>query len=80
MTIRIELDEQTAERLRAVAESRGMSVEAYLRRLAETMAPSNPDPVSNEEFEQLLDEVSEGLNLQPLPSDFSRADIYLDHD
>jgi hypothetical protein len=80
MSIRIDLDEQTLERFRAAAQQRGLSVEAYLRRLAETLAPSDTEPVSHEEFERNLDEVAAGLNLQPLPPDFSRADIYFDHD
>ena len=80
MTIQIELDEKTAQRFQMAAEQRGLTVEAYLRRLAEMVAPGNGEPLTNEEFERLLDEVSEGLNLQPLPADFSRADIYLDHD
>ena len=47
------------------------------------MSPPDEKPpeLSDEEFEQLLDEVSEGLDdLPPLPPDFSRADIYDDHD
>ncbi len=36
--------------------------------------------LSDEEFNQLLDELSEGPPLPPLPADFSRADIYADHD
>ncbi len=45
---------------------------------------SRDDPglsLSLEEFDRLLDELSEGLPpLPPLPADFSRADIYEDHD
>jgi len=36
--------------------------------------------VTNGEFEQLLDELASGPALPPLPADFSRADIYSDHD
>jgi len=36
------------------------------------------DSMSLEEFERQLDELS--LDVPPLPPDFSRADIYLDHD
>jgi hypothetical protein len=40
-----------------------------------------PPELSDEEIERLLDELSEGLDhLPPLPPDFSRADIYDDHD
>ena len=41
--------------------------------------PTAPqDRLSDEEFERLLDELA--LDVPPLPPDFSRADIYLDHD
>jgi hypothetical protein len=39
------------------------------------------DQVSPAEFERLLDELSEGLTSIPtLPTDWSRADVYADHD
>ena len=50
--------------------------------LAETNAPlflSRPRP-SPEEAERLLDELSSGPPGKVLPPDFSRADIYDDHD
>jgi hypothetical protein len=56
-------------------------VEKVLR-FVETLHPeAGPAmaPVSDEEFERLLDEVSAGPTLPPLPRDFSRADIYGDH-
>jgi hypothetical protein len=34
--------------------------------------------LTDEEFERQLDELA--LDVPPLPADFSRADIYLDHD
>ena len=38
-------------------------------------------PVSVAQLERLLEELSAGLpNLPPLPHDFSRADLYDDHD
>jgi hypothetical protein len=36
--------------------------------------------VSDNEFELLLDELASGPELPHLPADFSRADIYADHD
>jgi hypothetical protein len=36
--------------------------------------------LSDEEFEFLLDELAKGPKASPLPADFSRADIYTDHD
>ena len=81
MTVTIELDDKTAERLKSIAEKRGMSIGLYLRQLAEDVAPPSSERLTNEEFERLLDEASRGLDhLQPLPADFSRADIYSDHD
>src|SRR5207249_3680765 len=56
------------------------------RRQEVTMTPPpEPDqdlpPLTLEEFDQLLDELSEGMPaVPPLPANFSRADIYLDHD
>ena len=41
--------------------------------------PTAPqDRLSDEEFERLLDKMA--IDVPPLPPDFSRADIYLDHD
>ena len=40
--------------------------------------PAAQDSMSLEEFERQLDELA--LDVPPLPPDFSRADIYLDHD
>ncbi len=40
--------------------------------------PVHQDSISPEEFERLLDELA--MDVPPLPQDFSRADIYLDHD
>jgi hypothetical protein len=35
-------------------------------------------PMSDEEFERRFDELA--IDVPPLPPDFSRADVYLDHD
>jgi hypothetical protein len=39
-----------------------------------------PTEISLEEFDRLLDDLSNGPPLPHLPDDFSRADIYADHD
>lgn len=39
-----------------------------------------PAPLSDEDFERLLDELASGPTLPRLPSGFSRANIYADHD
>jgi predicted DNA-binding antitoxin AbrB/MazE fold protein len=45
-------------------------------------APFLPDtaPLSDDDFERLLDELASGPALPHLPADFSRADVYSDHD
>jgi hypothetical protein len=45
------------------------------------LAPSQTESPSLSDFDRWIDELSSGLeNLPPLPADFSRADIYDDHD
>jgi predicted DNA-binding antitoxin AbrB/MazE fold protein len=44
-------------------------------------SPALPDvALSDEDFDRLLDELASGPALPHLPADFSRADVYLDHD
>lgn len=81
MTITLELDQQTAERLKTRAEIHGLSLENYLRRLAQAMAWLKPQRLSQEDFEYLMAEFSANLDrIPPLPPGFCREDIYLDHD
>lgn len=80
----IEIDQHTAEMLRAKAEARGLSLDDYLRLLAEIDAPNidatNPRVTLNG-IDQILDELAQGgESLSPLPVSFSRKDIYFDHD
>jgi len=43
--------------------------------------PGEVRPFSPEEFDRDMDELAAGLEELPiLPEDFSRADIYVDHD
>ncbi len=57
------------------------SPEAYLRSLIDMPSRTREhDNLSDEEFEGLLDELSSETDLRSLPADFSRADIYADHD
>lgn len=88
MTVTLTLAPDTERRLRERAAESGQALEAYLQHLIEREASrsngaesfSAPQP-SLEELDRLLDEVSEGLpSLPPLPADFSRADVYADHD
>ena len=84
VAMQIELEEGVAEvlaRLRRQAKERSMPLASYLELFADNdKSPSHP-AASIEEFDALLDEVSDGLPATPLlPDDFSRADIYTDHD
>ena len=86
----VTLDDPSAtafQTLRAQASARGLSLDKYLATLAdlaERMIPSGQKTapaLSKAEFSQWLRDLSAGMNgLAPLPTDFSRADIYGDHD
>jgi hypothetical protein len=79
------LEQETQEILKtlnAQAQARNMELAQYLQLFAEAgeVAPPGGGP-SLEEFDSLLDQVSEGLALLPaLPADFSRTDFYAGHD
>ena len=88
MSITLNLPPETEQRLREKAAKHGQTVEAYLEGLAReetrsrngTNLPSTP-PLDPAEFDRQLDELSRGLPpLPPLPADFSRADLYADHE
>jgi hypothetical protein len=90
MTTTVVLDEQAAralERLRHQGAARDMSLEQYLTVLAGNGSGSidtlrrSPHDLSVAEFRQWLSEMSAGMpSLSPIPTDFSRADLYDDHD
>ncbi len=81
-----EIKPETAEKLAAEAEARGLSIDEYLKSLLPPESnPQNggkrPNEMSVAEINRVLDELSEGTeHLPPLPSNFSREDIYSDHD
>jgi uncharacterized protein (DUF1778 family) len=84
-TVTLRLNPETERKLREVAAHLGQTLEAYLEQLAEQSAGIGPAPLptqelTDEEFERLLDQLSEGPMLPHLPADFSRSDIYSDHD
>jgi hypothetical protein len=74
---------QTAELLQAKAAMHRLSLDEYLRRLAETdvaLTSASPKP-RLDEFDHDMDELAAGLEGLPmLAEDFSRADLYADHD
>lgn len=73
----IQLQDSVAAALSAQANQHGLSLEAYLAQIAGKK--SEPQPlIQFDEWERELDELS--FEAPPLPADFSRADIYLDHD
>jgi hypothetical protein len=74
----IMVDEKTLSDLEAVARARGLTIEGYLRSLVEQSEAKPSSSFSGVEFERELD----GLTTDGprLPPDFSRADIYAEHD
>jgi hypothetical protein len=84
--VTLEIRSGIEERLREKARRRGQTLEAYLEQLAEREADMDVSAedegrsLSDAEFDRLLDELSTGPRLAHLPDDFSRADIYADHD
>jgi hypothetical protein len=83
MDAHIDLDPQVASQLIALAEERGVTVEELLKEFVEqayTIVPKKPVP--RDEFEADMLAFAEGTeNLQsPYPGDYSREDIYFDHD
>ena len=81
-TATIEVTKETAEMLRAKATAHRLSLDAYLRTLVEKDEGPEPAPqLSIEEFDRDMDALAAGCDGLPvLPRDFSRADIYADHD
>ncbi len=94
--VTVQLAPETEGELRTRASQAGQTLEAYLAQLAEravasgkTAAGTGPeeqpryvsDPRPTQaELERLLGELAAGHPLPVLPADFSRADIYDDHD
>ena len=81
----LELEEQTEavlKTLNAQAKARNIGLAEYLRLFAEAgQIDALGATPSLEEFDTLLEKVSDGLSLfAPLPVDFSRQDIYAGHD
>jgi hypothetical protein len=74
--VSIQIDEQTATTLQRQAKDAGLSVADYLRSLVPTAALP-PRPTWDEIEAEFVAHSTAG---PPLPSDFSRADIYSDRD
>jgi hypothetical protein len=95
-TVTVQLAPDIERKLRSQASQLGQTLEAYLVQLAEravanatTSARGDPgqqpryvsDPRPTQaEFDRLLGDLAVGRPLPVLPADFSRADVYDDHD
>jgi hypothetical protein len=75
--VSIHLHESVAAALNAQAESHGVSLEEFLTQVAKGPAKAS-SPLSDEEIERQFEALS--FDGPVLPADFSRADIYLEHD
>jgi hypothetical protein len=87
--VTIELPTGTEQKLREKASLHGKSLEFYLQELLQRDAlgangaalPLAQGELSLEELDRLLDELSQTPAVLPsLPADFSRKDIYAEHD
>jgi hypothetical protein len=84
-TVTLRLDAKTEHELRERAVRSGQTLESYLERLIKDKVrvadavPCGAD-ISDEEFDRLLDDLAAGVGVPHQPNDFSRADIYMDHD
>jgi len=86
----VTLDDQAAralDTLRRQAAVRGISLDQYLSELAingersSEAAAHSPHQLTPARFRQWLADVSAGMPpVPPIPTDFSRADLYDDHD
>jgi hypothetical protein len=75
--VSIQLQDSVAAALSDQAHKQGLSLEAFLAQIA-SKSDQPKLPIDFDEWERELDELS--FDAPPLPADFSRADIYLDHD
>jgi hypothetical protein len=77
-----QLTPETIARLTQKAQAEGLSLDAYLNVLLGLLNEGTALAEMTEvEFEAFLEDFSKGSeHLPPLPPDFSRTDIYTDHD
>lgn len=76
----IELQESVVTRLSAQAKSEGLSLEAYLEKLAggRSWEEASLPRITGDELDRLLDAEASGSTAYC--GTYSRADIYFDHD
>lgn len=70
----LKINPETAELLASRARARGLSVEDYLKSLLGVTPEKASMPSSIEEFMAAMESLAE--DVEPLPRDFSREDIY----
>jgi hypothetical protein len=77
-----QLTPETIDRLAQKAQAEGLSLDVYLNALLGVLDEETTlAEMSEAEFEPFIDDFSKGSeHFPPLPPDFSRADIYTDHD
>ena len=85
MTLTFPVSDAVLARLRERAAELGTTPEAVAAADLAQATPPRPrrlsdPPLSRDEFRRLLDEMASMGTGQVLPPDFSRADIYNDHD
>jgi hypothetical protein len=75
----IDLQSTLVDRLAALAQSDGVSLEVYLERMASqrTLEKANGPSLTGDELERLLD--AEAASDSTYRGTYSRADIYRDH-
>lgn len=87
-TITLHLPPETEEKLRARAEQAGLTIDSLVRELVVEAAETprrlprfiSEPKLTDEQFAKWLEEIAAGTPASPLPPDFSREDIYFDHD
>jgi len=86
-TITLQLPPETERILRDRAEQAGQSMESLVRDIVVESVEVRRQPrfisepkLTDAEFEAWVEEVASGAPGAPLPPDFSREDIYIDHD
>jgi hypothetical protein len=77
-----QLRPETIDRLSENAKAEGLSLDAYLNTLLALLNDGTGFwELSEAEFDALMEEFAKGTeNVPPLPPNFSRDDIYTDHD
>ncbi len=82
MNVQIEVSDETAKILQSNATIRNIDMDAYLRALVEAEARlANSDSLALAEFDRDMDALALPTESLPtLPLDFSRGDLYEDHD